>query len=80
MVGLGCSPPAETGWSGGQPGQQRRRPGERHGVQAEAIAVIRGVAEGDLGRAAALEVEADVVLVGHADAAVQLHGLARDQA
>jgi len=46
----------------------------------EAIAVIGGVAERHLAGPRALDEEADVVLVRHADAAVHLHGLAGDQA
>ena len=39
----------------------------------------RGVAEGELQRPGSLHEEADVVLVGHADSAVHLQGLVRDQ-
>ena len=45
----------------------------------EAFAVMGGVAERDLGGAGALQEEPDVVLVGHADAAVHLDGLVRDK-
>src|SRR6185312_9890094 len=44
-----------------------------------AVAVIGLAAEGGFGRAGALQVEAGVVRVGHADAAVHLHHLVGDQ-
>src|SRR2546425_2349276 len=44
-----------------------------------AVAVPGGVTAGELRRARALQEETDVVLVGHADAAVHLHALVADQ-
>src|SRR5947208_1911399 len=58
-------------------------PASRWALAPEAVrrplAVIRGVAEHDLGRPRRLEIEADVVLVGHADAAVHLDRLVADE-
>src|SRR4029077_14818108 len=45
----------------------------------DAVAVERGVAEGDLRGPRPLEVESHVVLVGHADPAVHLHALVAHQ-
>src|SRR5690606_21328034 len=45
----------------------------------EAVAQVGGAAPARLEHAGALEVEADVVFVGHADAAVELDALAADR-
>ena len=60
----------------GAPGQARG--GGLRSISAQfghAIGVVIGIAQKFGQRAVALHVEADVVFVGHADAAVHLHGL-----